>query len=286
MSGAGDPHVRRSLRRARDLVINLTNTGVVAEAAQLAVDELQSVLGGGPWSISVQSTGEVLAASGPLGEHPARVVPLPASGLDLVAVEQVEGGADDEHFHITIGRIGRLVAAVVDAETRAAEAARRAAEAEALATVDALTGLLDQGEWWRRLETIEAQLRRNSREVVVIVVDLDGLKATNDSKGHLHGDLLIRLAAETLSQAVRTGDLVARVGGDEFAVLAIDHESSAHALVDRIEAAFAEAAIAASVGASTHHPGRTLRETYADADRAMYAQKRLRSGRPGPPDGP
>lgn len=286
MSDAGDREFHRALRRASDLVINLTNTGVVAEAAQLAVDELQSVLGGGPWSITVQSTGEVLATSGPLTEHPGRVVPLPASGLDLVAVEQAEGGPDDEHFRTTIGRIGRLVAAVVDAETRAAEAARRAAEAETLATLDALTGLLDQGEWWRRLEAVEARLRRNPREVVVVIVDLDGLKATNDTKGHLHGDLLIRLAAETLNQAVRTGDLVARVGGDEFAVLAIDHEASAHALVDRIEAAFAEAAIAASVGASTHHPGRTLRETYADADRAMYEQKRLRSGRRSPPELP
>jgi diguanylate cyclase (GGDEF)-like protein len=286
MSRAGDATPRNSLRHAPELMIDLTNTGVVAEAAQLAVDELQSALGGGPWSIIVESTGEVLAASGPFGDVPGRAVPLPASGLDLVAVDQSELGIDDDRFRTTVERIGRLVAAVVDAEARAAEAVQRAARAEALATVDALTGLLDQGEWWRQVEGVEARLRRHPREVVVIVVDLDGLKATNDTKGHLHGDLVIRLAAETLSRAVRAGDVVARVGGDEFAVLAIDHESSARALVDRIEAAFADAAIPASIGASTHDPRRTMRETYAEADRAMYEQKRLRSGRLRPPDQP
>lgn len=286
MSRAGDPTSRNSLRHAPELMIDLTNTGVVAEAAQLAVDELQSVLGGGPWSIIVESTGEVLAASGPFDDVAGRAVPLPSSGLDLVAVDQSEVGIDDARFRSTVERIGRLVAAVVDAEARATEAVQRAARAEALATVDSLTGLLDQGEWWRQVESVEARLRRHPREVVVIVVDLDGLKVTNDTKGHLHGDLVIRLAAETLSRAVRAGDVVARVGGDEFAVLAIDHESSAHALVDRIESAFTDAAIPASIGASTHHPRRTMRETYAEADRAMYEQKRLRSGRLRPPDRP
>ena len=286
MSRAGDSTPRNSLRHARDLMVDVTNTGVVAEAAQLAVDELQSALGGGPWSIIVESTGEVLAASGPFDDAPGRVVPLPASGLDLVAVEGSVGGVADVRFRSTVERIGRLVAAVVDAETRAAEAVQRAARAEALATVDALTGLPDQGEWWRQLESVEARLRRHPREVVVIVVDLDGLEATNDTKGRLHGDLVIRLAAETLSRAARAGDLVARVGGDEFAVLAIDHDSSAHALADRTEAAFAEAGIPASVGASTHDPRRTMRATFADADRAMYEQKRLRSGRLRPPEEP
>lgn len=118
MSRTGDSTPRNSLRHARDLTIDVTNTGVVAEAAQLAVDELQSALGGGPWSVLVESTGEVLAASGPLDADPGRVVPLPAAGLGLVAVERSEGGIDDGRFRSTVERIGRLLGAVGGADTR------------------------------------------------------------------------------------------------------------------------------------------------------------------------
>lgn len=263
---------------ASERVIDLTRTGVVVEAAQLAVEEIQDVLGGGPWCITVRSTGEVLATTGSIGCAPARVVPLPSGDLDLVAMDEGGRGVRDERLvNTTIERIGRLVSAVVEAEERAAIQARRAREIEALAAVDGLTGLLDQGAWWRRIAELEAQLHRHPREVAIAVVDLDGLKLTNDTKGHLHGDLLIRLAAATLSIAVRAGDVVARVGGDEFAVLAMDHGASAAALSERLRVALVEAEIPASVGASTHRTGTTLRSTYEAADAAMYAEKRRRA---------
>lgn len=284
MTGPADdaPGIRRTLRPTERL-IDLTNTDPIVDAAQLAVEELQSVLGGGPWCIAVRSTGEVLACTGSLGTNPVRTIPLAAPELELIAIDDGDDGTgehDPEMVGAAIERIGRLLAAVVDAEHRAAEAASRAEEAEQLATIDALTGLLDQGEWWRRIEELEARLERHPHDVAIVVIDLDGLKTINDTEGHLHGDLLIRLAAGTLSAVVRAGDVVARVGGDEFAVLAIDHGSSAEVLVGRIRAALDAAGIAASVGAGLHMRRSRLRDTYAAADRAMYEDKdRRRRGR-------
>jgi diguanylate cyclase (GGDEF)-like protein len=260
-------------------VIDLTNTDVVVEAAQVAVEQIQAVLGGGPWCITVHSTGEVLATTGTIGTTPSRIIPLPADGLDLVAMD--DGGGDiiveESVLNATIDRIGRLVAAVVEAEQRARHEAERARIVEANSVIDGLTGLLDQGAWWSRVAEVEAQLRRHPREVAIAVIDLDGLKQTNDTKGHLHGDLMIRLAAATLATVVRTGDIVARVGGDEFAVLAVDHDATATVLAQRIGVALADAGIQASVGASTHRRGTTLQSTYAAADRAMYDAKRRRA---------
>jgi diguanylate cyclase (GGDEF)-like protein len=260
-------------------VIDLTNTDVVVEAAQIAVEQIQAVLGGGPWCITVHATGEVLATTGTIGATPSRVIPLPADGLDLVAMDDGGDGivVEESVLNATIHRIGRLVAAVVEAEGRARREAERARLVEANSVIDGLTGLLDQGAWWSRVAEVEAQVRRHPREVAIAVIDLDGLKETNDTKGHLHGDLLIRLAAATLTTVVRTGDVVARVGGDEFAVMAIDHDATATVLAQRIGIALADAGVEASVGASTHRRGTSLQSTFAAADRAMYDAKRQRT---------
>ncbi|MCL2659260.1 MAG: GGDEF domain-containing protein [Acidobacteriaceae bacterium] len=87
------------------------------------------------------------------------------------------------------------------------------------AQVDELTGLLNR---WalKRVVTQEMQrARRSGREVAMLMIDLDGLKAVNDANGHACGDVVLQTVAVVLQQTVRGQDSVARMGGDEFCVL-------------------------------------------------------------------
>ena len=88
-----------------------------------------------------------------------------------------------------------------------------AMELSALASTDSLTGLKNRREFDRALRTIPRQ------PFAVLSLDVDGLKATNDSHGHAAGDALLRMVGHTLGLLVRGWDVMARVGGDEFAAL-------------------------------------------------------------------
>jgi len=173
--------------------------------------------------------------------------------------------------------VAALIGSVVDAEMRAARARRRAAIAEAESVTDALTGLANARGWWSTLEREAARCERNGQAAVIAVIDLDGFKQINDREGHLAGDIVLRLTAATLRASVRPHDLVARVGGDEFAVLAVDVDGPLPlALVARITAGLDGDAIDASIGAAVHAPGRSIDETFQMADQRMYEAKRAR----------
>jgi len=87
---------------------------------------------------------------------------------------------------------------------------------------DALTGLLNRRAFAARVTTTLSRVRRrrraDARSGVLVYLDLDGFKAVNDTAGHEAGDTVLRIAADALRAAVRNGDVVARMGGDEFAV--------------------------------------------------------------------
>jgi len=172
----------------------------------------------------------------------------------------------------------RALSEIVLAEHRVALATARAEQAEALAATDALTGLGNQRAWWERIAEEDARIHRSDSSAVIAVIDLDDLKTVNDEQGHLHGDLLLRMAALTLRDAVRTSDHLARVGGDEFAVLAVDYDGRPEVLLERLTSALEQAEISASVGVAPLVPGSSLIEAYARADEAMYETKRRRRG--------
>ena len=189
-------------------------------------------------------------------------------------------GLDEDAIATATARVTGLLAIVAAAHQREAKTLDKLDHAEELATTDPLTGLANHRRWWEALEIEAARCKRSGGWFAVAVIDLDGLKKMNDERGHLEGDLLLRVAGSTIRSTVRTVDEVARVGGDEFAVLAVEHEpDGVEHLVARLNDAFEEAGIEASVGAALSNGTEPFTLTYQRADEAMYEAKRVRHDR-------
>jgi diguanylate cyclase (GGDEF)-like protein len=107
-----------------------------------------------------------------------------------------------------------------------------ARELERLATVDALTGVLNRGAWMSRAATELAVSVRYGYPVAVLMIDLDHFKRINDTHGHADGDRALVFVARALEAAVRPGDLVGRYGGEEFCVLMNHAENAAASAFD------------------------------------------------------
>jgi diguanylate cyclase (GGDEF)-like protein len=204
-----------------------------------------------------------------------------ASALAMTHLRELADlGLSDEAIATATARMTGLLALLAASEQKAVKALDKLDTAEELATTDPLTGLANHRRWWEALEIEAARCARSGGYFAVAVIDLDGLKQMNDERGHLEGDLLLRVTGATIRSTVRTVDEVARVGGDEFAVLAVDHEhDGTDHLVARLYRAFEEAGIEASVGAAVSNGLEPFTLTYQRADQAMYAAKRERRSR-------
>jgi len=152
-----------------------------------------------------------------------------------------------------------------------------------LSETDPLTGLANARRLFDRLEMEIARSRRYRQPLALLLVDLDGLKRVNDRFGHQTGNDAIRRLADVIRSQLRTTDLAARWGGDEFAVLAPStSEDAAIALAERIRALIpqqcAQWQLSGSVGVAAFDP-----RTHGDvdpaalmraADVALYEAKR------------
>jgi len=275
------------VERPEPTMADVMRTPAVRHAATRALRDLDVHHDVGPWVAVCTETAEVVAVSPSLDVDEIRALPTDFDGFRLdcdrvplvvIGLGDVRSLRPDQPAYAAAEIVVRALSEIVLAEHRVAVATARAEQAEALAATDALTGLGNQRAWWERIAEEDARIHRSDSSAVIAVIDLDGLKTVNDEQGHLHGDLLLRLAALTLRDAVRSCDHLARVGGDEFAVLAVDYEGRPEVLLERLTSALEGAEIPASVGVAPYMPGSTLIEAYARADEAMYAAKHRRRG--------
>ncbi|SPC19551.1 bifunctional diguanylate cyclase/phosphodiesterase [Cupriavidus taiwanensis] len=153
-----------------------------------------------------------------------------------------------------------------------------------LALHDPLTGLPNRAELGERAQALLLQARTRGERVALLLLDLDHFKRINDSLGHPVGDDVLRTMADRIKGTVRQGDLVARMGGDEFGVVlgGLRHDSEAELIAAKIQARVNEELVAGgqrlrvtpSVGMAVFpDDGDTLTELLKSADSAVYAAK-------------
>ncbi len=180
----------------------------------------------------------------------------------------------------------RVVAAMIGASLAREH---REDELEEIAYVDSVTRLPNRRYAMEQLRLAIARAHRTGEQVIAYFIDLDGFKGVNDAFGHAIGDDFLSITAARLRAVLREGDVLARVGGDEFLALqtTTNSDSEALRLAERLIQAASERAIfdgrsvavGASVGIAAYpRDAGTAEELLARADEAMYASKRAGKG--------
>lgn len=160
---------------------------------------------------------------------------------------------------------------------------------------DVMTGLFNRRYFLTALQRRVARVARYAERAAIIYVDVDGLKAINDRLGHGAGDKALLTIATTLHRETRESDIVARIGGDEFALL-IDHVSAAAARgkMDALSVALAAAdcrwgaeriALSAAFGMTMIEAADSAEDLLCRADTEMYRAKRSDDAIAGRPPG-
>jgi diguanylate cyclase (GGDEF)-like protein len=167
----------------------------------------------------------------------------------------------------------------------ACDAARRAAESfYDQASTDELTGVATRRRFLERLRDMIAAARVRGSGLALVIIDVDHFKAINDAHGHPAGDAVLRAIADTCRATTRVGDVIGRLGGEEFAVLMPETtREGAAAVCERLRAAVAARAVDAAPGVAIRATvslglvmlrGQDGERALADADQALYRAKR------------
>lgn len=196
-------------------------------------------------------------------------------------------GQQTMHFEITVSPLkdadGRVIAGI-EVVRNITERKETEERLKFMSSHDILTGLSNRFYFEQELVRLE---RSRHFPLSIVMVDVDDLKEINDRLGHVAGDVLLRQAAILLKEAFRSEDIVARIGGDEFAVLLPDTgELAVQEVVARIRDSLRRwndthsTPINLSMGIAIAQDGTRLLEALKTADRLMYQDKVSRTGRP------
>ncbi|WP_300029210.1 diguanylate cyclase [uncultured Roseobacter sp.] len=163
-------------------------------------------------------------------------------------------------------------------------------EARRIAATDQLTGALNRAGLVEEINSNSLQRSLKQGQLAAIYLDLNGLKALNDTLGHDAGDLALRITAQRLQSAAAPSDIVARLGGDEFVCVTTGPapEDAARRIAERVLTLAREPVpfkgttitVAPSVGLAVSRPGATLEAVLAQADAAMYRAKQQNADYP------
>ncbi|MDQ1389907.1 MAG: hypothetical protein QOF56_3361 [Acidobacteriaceae bacterium] len=208
----------------------------------------------------------------------ALALPLEGVGgvIGVLALYRAERDAfTSDHLRILLAVSGKMALAI--------ENALKFQQAESSATTDYLTGLPNARSLFLQLDRELARCKRDKESLTLMVCDMNGFKKINDRFGHLEGNRVLRLFAQALKDSCREYDYVARMGGDEFVVIAPGLQADTAAKkVEQIrplarQAGFdvcGEEILSLSVGlAISPEDGNDAEQLLAQADRRMYMEK-------------
>jgi diguanylate cyclase (GGDEF)-like protein len=205
----------------------------------------------------------------------SRLALLTAASLMAPAVLVIQGlrerAVNDFGVGLVTGVAFLLVLARMAGLVREVQA--HAATLTKLSELDPLTGLANRRVWDRELPRAIDAAHRAGRVLTVAVIDLDLFKHLNDARGHAAGDQVLIASAANWSRHLRAGDLLARIGGEEFAVLLPGaDESTAMEIIERLRAACPRP-MTCSAGVAVLYPAETALDVVERADRALYDAK-------------
>lgn len=222
--------------------------------------------------------------------HAGNIPILLLTGLsdEDLAIRAVREGAQD---YLVKGQVSgnllvRAINYAIERQRLLAQYEEAKQEAQRLTLIDDLTGLYNRRGFYTLGEQQWRLSGRKKQVFTLLYCDVDNLKSINDSSGHKAGDQALTLVAQLLRSTFRESDIIARMGGDEFAILAIEADSDGDGMIERLNERLEEFnrskefqwPLSLSIGWARYDPdkSRAIDDILAKADAQMYKAKQSR----------